>query len=116
MCMRRSKKRISNAVPRQQLKKREKGKKGKKGKQMKTNFYELKKEPRKNENLLLTRCTSNRIVNTQQRHGRLKRALETLHFAHRRLEHARGDVVPDLAIEQVQAVPHVLLLPIVLGR
>ena len=66
--------------------------------------------------MALTRCTSDRIVDPQQRHSGLERTLETLDLTHRRLQHARGDVVPNLAVEQVQAVAHVLLLPVVLGR
>ena len=64
----------------------------------------------------LTRCTLNRIVDPEQAHSRLVRALQALHLAHRRLEDARLDVIPHLAVQQVQPVVHQPLLRVTRGR
>jgi hypothetical protein len=58
----------------------------------------------------------NRIINPEEAHRRLKRALQTLHLAHRWLQHARSDIVPDLALEQIEPVPEQRTFRVSRGR
>jgi hypothetical protein len=57
-----------------------------------------------------------RVVDPQQRHRSLERRLETAHLAHRRLEHARAQIVPHLSVEEVQPIAHQLPLWVARGR
>lgn len=52
----------------------------------------------------------NRIIDSQQRHRSLESRLQAANLAHRRLEHTRAQVVPDLAVEKVKPIAHQLAL------